>query len=90
MDARSSSGRVRKKGKTMKWIRTDTHARYHAVLAEHGDVYTTWCGRKAGMGVRVTDAPPARCQACQGRIRRPYLLPVELRELANRKTMGAA
>lgn len=65
----------------MKWIRVEAHSRHHAVLATTSGQYVTWCGRWCDLGVPVTNAPAMRCNACQSRMRHPYLLPVELAEL---------
>jgi hypothetical protein len=42
----------------MKWIRIETHRRYHAVLGRQNSKYVTWCGRHADPSVPVTDTPP--------------------------------
>ena len=74
----------------MIWIRFERYLRFHAVYTTHLGASITWCGRMCRVGSeseRSTD-PVRRCSHCASRLRCPYLVPDELRELAGAKQLA--
>ena len=51
--------------------------RYHAVWAEDGGGYWTFCQRfiRETAVKESADSPRARCSCCRSRLRHPYLMP---------------
>ena len=72
--------RIDAKSDSLKWIRFERAQRFHAVFAEMGGGYWTYCQRftRLAPGVTLSAEPPARCSCCKSRLRNPYLVPDKL------------
>jgi hypothetical protein len=65
------------------WVRWERHNRYHAVYVTELGLYWTYCSlsiRPSAVREETPD-PPAICHHCRMRVRSPFLVPDELREM---------